>query len=908
MRQLWQLLGALAALTTVAQATFCVVDQQRAADAPSGSDISTALLNVVEASHNNLCYGGFPKLPNGSKSKVIHRSNGSLVLEARRHDQKGTLGKACIDAFSDIIHMCISGGSTWAGNSSANHVDFSIYNKAYPKNWTPQPSGANAAVPKPTPHVSQRPTTSSKSTTASTTPHVAKTPKVTPPAVSTQTLPGVTGKPGSLSQTKTTGSNGLATILPIFFGAAGAGFILIGGGALNAFAGAGAGAAEAAPLIPAGYPAVTIGPDGRASVDSSNDEHSPTHQASKSPKPSTSSTSSTTTSSSSAAPTESTRSFVIMPKNPHDSANTAFTNELKESFGSRLLTIENDISGVVAWATVMTETQARLYRSRSVVISVDVDEEIPIEIEAEKAIPGVAGRDVSDDVAESDDYFGEFETQESDFQGRDLLDENEGSDDLQKRASYVHQHNPVWELRELSIPPNVDFFVSDYVYDSSAGEGSTIYVVDSGANTSNEDFANMPGNKDWFYVPAGPEEEQADHLKNDPVGHGSCVISKAAGAKYGVAKKADIGIIKLNKGVDGQFAFYASSGFAALNAILVDIPKKGRKKNVVVISWGVPYAQIESHQRKVYQGLMAELVQLGVVVVIAAGNRAETTPNVDEFPATLASALPLIVVGAVNEDGHTSIESQGGPLVSIMGSGVDITCASGSGNGRKLASGTSFSTPMVGGLAAYLMSHPKYQTELFGNGDLPGLPLRVKSLIQKLAYKRSSGGQPSIFNGEKWITDDDCDDGPALIRERDIDAGMTGYSSQSPTPPTNFTSPFDFCDECEDKCIPFASPCTAACLIPSSGNLAGQCGACISAVNAPTECVECLPGCRLAEWSGDIDCTDEDVFKPCKATDVDGNEGVPGLCTRNTFGRNQTSSGKREPTLLTLPTQYVDRS
>lgn len=123
------------------------------------------------------------------------------------------------------------------------------------------------------------------------------------------------------------------------------------------------------------------------------------------------------------------------------------------------------------------------------------------------------------------------------------------------------QSGAVEELRVISQPPGAALNnLPAYGYAAEGGKGVTIYVMDSGANTDNpvrrdllltavlkdhtltrdeQEWYSMPGNSSFIYTPGSRENEF------DPMGHGSCVASKAAGPRYGTAKNANIVAVKL---------------------------------------------------------------------------------------------------------------------------------------------------------------------------------------------------------------------------------------------------------------------------------------------------------------------------------------------------------------------------
>lgn len=117
------------------------------------------------------------------------------------------------------------------------------------------------------------------------------------------------------------------------------------------------------------------------------------------------------------------------------------------------------------------------------------------------------------------------------------------------------------------------------------------------------------------------------------------------------------------------------------------------------------------------------------------------------FPASLASKIPMVVVGASDVNGRRAPFSLMSPLITVYAPGVDIICASPEG-GAQFRSGTSFAAGMVSGLAAYYLSVRRFYEPLnrYGGDERTNNMIR---LIKQLAWVRSSSGGdvPVIYNG-----------------------------------------------------------------------------------------------------------------------------------------------------------------
>lgn len=79
----------------------------------------------------------------------------------------------------------------------------------------------------------------------------------------------------------------------------------------------------------------------------------------------------------------------------------------------------------------------------------------------------------------------------------------------------------------------------DYVSYSAAGEGSTIYIIDTGLNPLHTEFS-LGVVKRWIFA-NGVAKTEAD---DDSSSHGTCTAYKIAGRVFGVAKNASLIVVK----------------------------------------------------------------------------------------------------------------------------------------------------------------------------------------------------------------------------------------------------------------------------------------------------------------------------------------------------------------------------
>jgi subtilisin family serine protease len=250
------------------------------------------------------------------------------------------------------------------------------------------------------------------------------------------------------------------------------------------------------------------------------------------------------------------------------------------------------------------------------------------------------------------------------------------------KRGFVTQKNAPWGLSRISqlYPGGVDN--TRYTYDASAGNGTTVYVLDSGIRTTHKEFG---GRALWGanFITGSPN--------TDEFGHGTHVAGIIGGKTYGVAKACRLYAIKV---IDKDGVGSMSGILQGLQWAVNHAKSRGiTKKSIINASLGGPYTQIGNDAVKA-------ATDLGITCVVAAGNEANDAANYSP-----ASAPSAITVGSIDGASYRSIWSNYGTLVDIFAPGSDILSAGHlSDSSSVYKSGTSMATPHVAGLAAYFMA------------------------------------------------------------------------------------------------------------------------------------------------------------------------------------------------------------
>ncbi|VUC37039.1 unnamed protein product [Clonostachys rosea] len=251
----------------------------------------------------------------------------------------------------------------------------------------------------------------------------------------------------------------------------------------------------------------------------------------------------------------------------------------------------------------------------------------------------------------------------------------------QKATMFATQTGAPWGLARLS---NKEPGSTTYTYDDAAGEGTCVYVLDTGIDTELSEFG---GRASWAgdFIGTGKDDQ----------GHGTHCAGTVGSSTYGVAKKAKLFAIKvLDFEGNGEYAqVIAGLDMIADHAATQDCPKGV----VASMSLGGPKSQAVNDAA-------ANVVSAGIFLAVAAGNGNRFTRLPEDVALVSPASEPsACTVGASDSQDRVASFSNFGALLDVYAPGVGIRSLQPGGSTAD-ANGTSMATPHVAGLAAYYLS------------------------------------------------------------------------------------------------------------------------------------------------------------------------------------------------------------
>jgi subtilisin family serine protease len=272
--------------------------------------------------------------------------------------------------------------------------------------------------------------------------------------------------------------------------------------------------------------------------------------------------------------------------------------------------------------------------------------------------------------------------------------------DQMMRTQRVTQTNATWGLDRIDqrqLPLD-----GQYTYPVAAGQGTNIYIIDTGILPSHADFGNrVIGGRN--FVVDGPlgalpipiiggildgllggllgGEVDPDNF-SDCNGHGTHVAGSAAGNTWGVAKQARLWAVRV-LGCNGGGA---NSGVIAGVQWVRDNHVKPAVANM----------SLGGGNSDALDQAVRQTVAAGVTMVVAAGN-----DNANACSGSPNRVAEAITVGSTTNTDARSSFSNFGQCVDIFAPGTNITSAWHTGNtATSTISGTSMAAPHVAGAAA----------------------------------------------------------------------------------------------------------------------------------------------------------------------------------------------------------------
>jgi len=266
------------------------------------------------------------------------------------------------------------------------------------------------------------------------------------------------------------------------------------------------------------------------------------------------------------------------------------------------------------------------------------------------------------------------------------------------------QTDPQWGLdridqRELPLD-------NSYGY-SSDGTGVDIYVIDSGIRSDHVEFTGRIKKTVNFSPVSGVE---------DCDGHGTHVAGTALGTEFGVAKNANLIVVRV-------FDCFGSATTTTIVRAIDWVIRDHRSSTPAVAN-----LSLGGGLSTLLNNAVQRLINDGVVTVVAAGNSGANACNFSPSSVTAA-----IVVGASDQIDQDTDFSNVGSCVDLFAPGKLVNSAFiGGDQASDVLSGTSMAAPHVAGVAAILLE------ENFAS-------IRNKSaansIIQNLIIEQSTKGE-----------------------------------------------------------------------------------------------------------------------------------------------------------------------
>ena len=212
--------------------------------------------------------------------------------------------------------------------------------------------------------------------------------------------------------------------------------------------------------------------------------------------------------------------------------------------------------------------------------------------------------------------------------------------------NFVTEENGPWHLGRISHRENLNH---NYDFDDSAGDGTCVYMIDSGIKVDHPEFE---GRAEWLH------NFTDDGHDGDGGGHGTWTAGLVASRTYGVAKRARVFALKV---FPDSGSASGSAVIAAMNFAVEDSKTRGCPNGYVAnMSLGGGFSQASNDAADA-------MVRAGIFVAVAAGN-----DNKDAQDVSPASASLVCTVAATDENDFRAGFSNFGSVVDIWAPGTNL--------------------------------------------------------------------------------------------------------------------------------------------------------------------------------------------------------------------------------------------
>lgn len=296
------------------------------------------------------------------------------------------------------------------------------------------------------------------------------------------------------------------------------------------------------------------------------------------------------------------------------------------------------------------------------------------------------------------------------------------------------QYGVPWGLERISHRFQPSPKLEEYTYHKSAGEGVTVYVIDTGVDKDNPEFEGRVTSTLQFGVNKGAVHNWE---------HGTHVAGIIGSKTFGVSKKVTL----VSLGIFDEVGHaHVSSMIMAIQHVIKahrrrlmarDPSYRGAVINVLLGC--LPSEALEEAIRAAFNA--------GIPVVVSAGNFFD-----DACKLSPSRSKYAITVGATTSTDEFSDFSNWGVCVDLLAPGELIESVSIKPESSAIKSGTSMAAPHVAGVLAIMLSlQPPIDSE-FSTGKLVSAK-RVKSNLLKFATLGAIKDVPAstpnrfLFNG-----------------------------------------------------------------------------------------------------------------------------------------------------------------